>query len=295
MPDEQVTGLLKTPGLRVLVAKTGRLCRRARDIHACHPASAALLAQGLTAGILMASLQKERARVNLQLECDGPVRGMFVDANSDGTVRGYVKNALVEFVGSSRAFEWRPVLGNSGYLSVLRDRGEGEHYRSSVELQAFDFAQDLRRFFEVSEQLRTSVWLDQIPAAGELLHEVWGMFLQPLPEADMQAFEAQTARLSSQAGFATLVRANASVTAEQMVSLLFPEEPVAVMAKRAVSYQCTCSKERVLQALAAIGRQELEDILVKEGRAEMTCEFCRTQYEISGQEIRTLLGGGAQA
>src|SRR4051812_14441435 len=186
MADELVSALLRAEDLRVVLALTGDLSRRARELAAMRPGSAAMLAQGLTAGLLLAALQKERARLNLQLECDGPLRGLFVDASSTGEVRGYVKNPHVEHLGGEGEFRWRPVLGNTGFLSVLRDQGGGESYRSSVQLARFDLARDLEAFFADSEQLRAEVILGAVPEGEEPLAVVGGWLLQPLPGGDVE-------------------------------------------------------------------------------------------------------------
>ena len=107
----------------------------------------------------MAALQKGQQRVNVQVECDGPLRGLFVDAGADGTVRGYVKNALFQLEAVEGEFKWRPALGNSGFLSVLRDVGS-EYYRSSVELKALSLASDLNYYFDTSEQVTTRLALE---------------------------------------------------------------------------------------------------------------------------------------
>ena len=126
MSDEVFTALLPRPGLRVVAALTTEVSREARSLHQAEPGSAALLSEALTAVALLAALQKEKTRVSLQLECDGPVRGLLVDAEG-GSIRGYVKKPLLTVLGDEGAFHWRPLLGNSGYLSVLRDLGGGEY------------------------------------------------------------------------------------------------------------------------------------------------------------------------
>ena len=62
-----------------------------------------------------------------------------------------------------------------------------------------------------------------------------------------------------------------------------------IMSRYPLRFECTCSRERVKSALLALGREELTDLLQKEGKAEATCQFCTTQYVISGDEIRELL------
>jgi len=292
MADELVSALLGAEDLRVVLALTGELSRHARSLARLRPGSAALLSQGLTAGLLLAALQKERTRLNLQLECDGALRGLFVDAGNSGEVRGYVKNPRVEMVGEEGEFRWRPVLGNRGFLSVLRDQGGGEHYRSSVELARFDLAADLEAYFAGSEQLRTEVLLGAVEEGGEPLAAVGGLFLQPLPGGSAEALASHGARLKARGAFDSALRVGTRAGAAAAVKALFPGADLEVLARYPVSFRCTCSRERVKGALLAMGREELEDLLAKEGQAEVTCQFCSTRYQVGGEEIRKLLEPG---
>src|SRR5215472_6066245 len=186
MPDELFTALLPRSNLRVVAALTTEVSREARRLHGAEPGSAALLSEALTAVALLAALQKEKTRVSLQLECDGPVRGLLVDAEGS-SLRGYVKKPLLAVLGAEGAFHWRPLLGNAGYLSVIRDLGEGEVYRSSVELQAFELGRDLERYFAVSDQVESVVRIRTVPSGPEVLGGTGGLLLQKLPGGDAGA------------------------------------------------------------------------------------------------------------
>ena len=158
MADTIVRTLLQDSNLKVSVAVLTQTARDGRQRHHLKAASASLFAQGLLGGALMASLQKGETRINLQLECDGPMRGFFVDAAAAGDIRGYVKNPDVDVELSEGVFQWRAALGNSGFISVLRDMG-GEYYRSSVELVSMRLADDLNHYFKTSDQVATRVAL----------------------------------------------------------------------------------------------------------------------------------------
>ncbi|HEX8818883.1 MAG TPA: Hsp33 family molecular chaperone HslO [Archangium sp.] len=291
MADELVSGLLKQTDLRVVLVTASELSRRARELHRSATASALLMAQGLTAGALLASLQKSDSRVNLQLECDGPLRGLFVDGDTTGVLRGYAKNPLITHVGNEGEYHWRPALGNKGFLSVLRDLGGGEYYRSSVELESFDLARDLERYFTISDQLPTRVYLSVLPARGdgaaEPLGTVAGLLLQPLPNGDQEAFRALGDKLAQQ--FEPTVRAQSSQGALGLLKALVPQADLEVMSRYPVSFTCSCSKDRVKRALLSLGRDELEDILATDGKAEADCHFCTTHYVVDGEELRALL------
>jgi molecular chaperone Hsp33 len=295
MADELVSGLLKKTDLRVVLALTTDLSRQARATHGTAPAAAALLSQALTTAALMGALQKHDARINLQVECDGPLRGLFVDGDASGLVRGYVKNLHVEYVGAEGQYHWRPVLGNKGFLSVLRDLGDGEYYRSAVELVHFDLAADMERYFHQSDQVPSHLLLAQLPTGGDgaadSLGIVAGLLVQPLPGADMDAFKALGVRLRGD--FEAVLKAHAPAGATAVLRALLPEPDFEVMSRYPLRFGCSCTKERVKRALLAMGREELTDLLEKEGQAEATCQFCTTRYVIPGEEIREMLRAGA--
>src|SRR5262249_51825038 len=130
MSDEVFSALLPGSGLRVVAALTTEVSREARRLHEAEDGSAALLSEALTAVTLLGALQKEKTRVSLQLECDGPVRGVFVDADA-GSLRGYVKHPGPAVVGAGGTVHLRPPLRGRGHPPVLPDMGVGAYHPSS--------------------------------------------------------------------------------------------------------------------------------------------------------------------
>jgi len=261
--------VLPAADLKWAVCLTAGLRDEARERHGMSEAAGELMGQAIAASALLAALEKGGTRINLQLECDGPLRGLFVDASAEGGVRGYVKNIELPALAAA--------LGKAGYLSVLRDLGRGEHYRSSVELSAMELATDLERYFAVSDQVPTRVALS---SAG-------GVLLQCLPGADPCVLERLGAPMRQQ-----LEQALASGSAATAARVLFAEEPFDVLATYPLEWKCTCSKDRVLRALATLGSEELLDMIAKEGKAAAKCQFCGRAYEVSGDELKTLLPKG---
>jgi len=195
MSDRLCRGLVPHGGLRAVYARVGDIARMARVLHGLYPTAAQLFAEALAAGAVLGALQKHDGRVNLQLECDGPLAGLFVDADHAGNVRGYVRRPSVNFPGDPVRGA-RAALGGSGFLSVLRDLG-GQHYRSAVELSAFDLAEDLRRWFRASEQVDTALDLAVVGRGGEPLAEVAALLVQKLPDGDPAALASGSRGASS--------------------------------------------------------------------------------------------------
>ncbi|HUB06593.1 MAG TPA: Hsp33 family molecular chaperone HslO [Myxococcales bacterium] len=287
--DHLLRGLLRGPGVRVLAAFSTAASRKARDSHGCAPTSAALLAQGLTAGALLAAaLEKEEARVNLQLECDGPARGLFVDAGTDGSLRGYVKNPKVYFSsGPGEPLAPERALGRKGYVSVLRDLGEGELYRGFVELEACELGQDLERYFRVSEQVETAVGLSVLADGAEPLGAAGGVLVQRLPGGDAAAVERARRALRSGALDAALREGRTGSALFEALDL--GDGPLELLSDLPLELRCRCSREKAVGAVLAMGLEEMRSLLADVGEAKMSCEFCGARYHVSGPELRALI------
>lgn len=54
-------------------------------------------------------------------------------------------------------------------------------------------------------------------------------------------------------------------------------------------YKCDCSKEKMENALIAIGKDELEKIINEDGKAELVCHFCNKKYEFNKEEFKKIL------
>ncbi len=263
--------------------------RKARDSHGCAPTSAALLAQGLTAGALLAaSLEKQVARVNLQVACDGPAGGLFVDAGTDGTFRGYVKNPGVFFTtGPNEPLAPERALGRKGYVSVLRDLGGGDIYRGMVELEACELGQDLERYFRVSEQVETAVGLHVVADGDETLGHVAGVLVQRLPRGDEATVERARQVLRS-GGLEDTLRAGRTGSA-LFERLELGDQAVELLSDSPLELRCKCSRDKAVGAILAMGLEEMRSLFAEIGEAKITCEFCGTHYHVPGPELLKLI------
>lgn len=54
-------------------------------------------------------------------------------------------------------------------------------------------------------------------------------------------------------------------------------------------YKCDCSKEKMENALIAIGKEELEKIIKEDEKAELVCQFCNNKYNFNKEELEKLL------
>jgi molecular chaperone Hsp33 len=281
--DRLVRGILPAQGLRAVFVRAGDTARMARVLHGLYPTAARLFAEALAAGLIVGALQKDKARVNLQVECDGPIRGLLVDADAEGSVRGTVRRPEVHFPGDP-AQGAKAALGGSGFLSVLRDLGGGNWYRAHVELRDLSIPGDLSRYFAESEQVETALDIAVLHRDDEPLADVAGLLVQKLPDGDPAAIARARAAF---AGGKLRSSLEAGRAPQEVISDV-AGEGFELLADLEVAYRCGCSYERARTAVSALGREELEDVLRKERKAEITCEFCRQHYVVGEDELRSI-------
>ena len=286
MSDRIVRALLTDSNLLTVACVATQVAREARQRHGLAPSSAALLGEALSAGLMVASLQKaEGTRVNLQVECDGPARGLFVDADPEGRTRGYVRNRTIRFPSTPR-FHTAPLLGMTGYVSVLRSVG-GEIYRGAVNIETGDLSRDLESYFATSDQTDTAIQLEAIATDGDELGWVGGVLIQRLPDGDAVALARLRERLKFGA-IETAVR-DGFTTAHALLGALLGEHTSDLIADQAALYHCSCSRERVFRALTVLPNVDLVEMITQEHKAEVDCEFCGQHYDITERELREIL------
>ena len=291
MADKLIRATAADSGIRAVGVITTNLTDEARQRHGLSYVATAALGRTMTAGLLLASsMKKERSRVNIRIQGNGPLGSILVDAGLDGTVRGYVQNPHVELPPNAVGkLDVGGAVGKEGYLYVIRDVGYGFPYSSTVELISGEIGDDIANYLVNSEQTPSALLLGVFVGA-EGVTAAGGLLLQVMPKAarDQSLVELLESRIAGLTGFTPLLRAGKSLS-DIMEELLGDLELSIFPETQMLRFHCPCSFNRVLGALKMLGEAELQDMIEKDEGAEATCQFCGEIYQATEKELNQLI------
>lgn len=252
-----------------------------RDILATHhypPAVANLLGEFCAAVSLLSATLKFEGSLILQVRGDGEVPLIMAEANAQGEIR-----AIAQGAQHAMSDDFQRLLG-SGQLAITIDPKQGKRYQGIVTLDGSSLGTCLENYFRQSEQLSTRLWLgaDGQCAAGLLLQEL------PSPHPDPQQWQHVSTLADTLTGDELL-----TLDTETLLYRLYHQDPLRLFEPKAICFKCSCSRERIEQALRSLGEDEIDSILAEQGQVETHCEFCNRRYVFLAAELgsRTVEGG----
>ncbi len=240
----------------------------------------------LGAGLMSANL-KGTDSISIKIECSGPIKGLTVEANAFGEVRGFLKNIQIPIDKPMADFNLAPFFGD-GFLSVIRYLADAKQpFTGKIRLKYGNIAQDLANYFLTSEQIPTAFNLSiKYDKQGEVTG-AGGLFLQAMPGA-ADALTAELEELVIE--FPSLGEVFAKEQApETLIQDAFQKYSPAILAHKRIEFMCHCSPERLRGVLAMLPMGELKDIRDKGPfPLEMRCHYCNTLYYFDKEEIQNI-------
>ena len=280
--------------IRLLSAVTTDLVAEGCRRHRTAPTASAALGRALTGALLLGRTYKDLEYLTLRFDCQGQLGSITAEASAHGTVRGYVRNPLAHLPPNARGkLDVGGIVGG-GTLYVIREAGfeiglMKEPYYGSVPIVSGEIAEDLAHYFAKSEQIQSAIALGVfVEAEMERVTAAGGYLIQAMPDADPKLLAQIEAAVADAPQVTDMLRRGAD--AEMMLQTVLGDLlTFDVLASHPVEYRCKCSRERVVNIVTALGRDEVEDMLVKDKGAELTCHFCNEVYYLDEGALLEIL------
>lgn len=266
-------------GVRGEFVCLGASWQAVRDRHDYPLLVEAQLGKALTSVLLLSGTIKFKGSLILQLQGDGRVQALVAQATEQRTIRGMAR--FDEALRDGQAIDGEALLGQAR-LVLTAESPKGERYQGIVPVDGGDVASAVEGYFVQSEQLPTRLWL-----AADAQHAA-GLFLQRLPGTQGEDEHWQrVCMLADTLKDEELL----NLDARQLLHRLFHEEDLRLFEPEPVAFRCSCSRERIGDALASLGEGEVAQMLEEMGSIEVDCEFCNAHYAFDTVDAAALFAG----
>lgn len=273
----------------VIAADTTDVVARAEQIHKTSAVNTAALARLMTAASMMGDMLKGKDdSITLRLNGGGPAGSVIAVSDSDGNVRGYVQNPVVEIpLNEAGKLDVKGTVGTNGYLFVMKDIGLNEPYVGQTQIVSGEIAEDITNYYATSEQTPTVCALGVLVNPDLTVAAAGGFMIQLLPgcpeemidkiEYAMQDIEPVTTMLSN------------GMSPDDIAKRALKNISIDKLDESKIEYRCNCSKERVEAALISTGRESLEEMAASDEDTCVECHFCDRVYKFTPDDIKKLL------
>ena len=272
--------------IRAFAITSREMVETAREHHNTSPVATAALGRLLSAGAMMGVMMKgEKDMLTIMMKGDGPINGVTVTADSHGNVKGYVGNPNVIIPANyAGKLDVGAAIGY-GTLTVIKDMGLKEPYSSQVPLGTSEVAEDLTYYFAASE-VPSAVGLGVLMSKDNTVKQAGGFIVQLMPFAEEEVIDKLEKRINSISSVTEMLEKG--MTPEDILTEVMGDMGVEFTDKIETGFKCTCSKEKIVKALAGISKKDLDEIINDGKEIDVKCDFCNTTYKFSVEELKTL-------
>ncbi len=274
---------------------------------------AALVAEAALLTALIGAAMKLRWKLSLQIRGDGPVRLIATDyfapqeEGAPAQIRAWASYDE-EDLTDAPGFEQ---LGQGVFGILIHQGDDMKPYQGITPLAGGSLAACAGTYFAQSEQIATRFALMSAEATqpgGDPAWRAGGVMLQQLPEAGMgvapeaeadgdglMTADAVAAMGSDEEGWN---RANILldtvdaheligplVSPEALLVRLFHEERPRIFPVQRVEFGCTCSEDRVRNAMSIYSSRDIGHMTTDDGKVTADCQFCGAHYEFEPDEL----------
>lgn len=280
--DKLIRALACEGRVSVQIVSTRNMSEEARERHDMWPTATATLSRVMSmASIMGAQLKGKKEKISIQIQGDGEIGTILVDANGEGDVRGFVQNPHIHYqYNNTNELAVGVAVGRNGSLTVTKDLGLKDKFSGQVELQTGELGEDFAYYYTLSEQIPSLVALGAAIASDNSVLASGGILIQLLPDAteeDIKKCEALAPRLEK---ISTLIKEN---EINDIIHSLFDD--IQILEEREVRFKCSCSHATMKRALLTLTKEERQQLIEEDHGAEIVCHWCEEAYQFTEQEL----------
>jgi molecular chaperone Hsp33 len=234
------------------------------------------LGEALVSCLLLTGTIKFEGQLSVQFQGDSRLPLLLAQCDHQGNLRAYAKfeENLSDKDYASAFLEGKMAITINQYTNT-------ESYQSLVPIKSTSLAEILMHYFIHSEQITTGIWL----AVKD--NKAAGMLIQLLPGQNSEQRE-EFWEYAMQIGKTITEDELLNLDNETLLHRLYHETELRIFEPTFARFHCSCTVEKMQQAIKILGQKEANKILQDQEKIEIHCEFCNHHYSFDAIDVTML-------
>ena len=285
--DKIIKTISENGSFRAYVLDSTETVRTAQEKHQTQASSTVALGRTLIASQILAANEKGQTKITVKILGTSSLGAIITVADTEGNVKGYVQNPGVDIKKTATGEVLvGPFVGQGEFL-VITDYGTGNPYNSMTPLISGEIGEDLAFYLTESQQTPSAVGLNVLLDENDKVKVAGGFLVQVLPGAKEDEIARFEKRIQEMPAISRLLESDDHI--EALLAAIYGDEPYKRLSEEEIRFQCDCSQERFMNALATLPKADLEEMRDQDQGAEIVCQFCQTAYYFDQNDLEELI------
>ena len=242
MEDYLLKAIALEGKVRAYAINSTQLVRELQQRHHTWATASAALGRTATIGAMMGAMLKDKEKLTIQVQGDGPLGQIVIDANANGEVRGYVSNPQIDLPKNEKGkLDVASAVGK-GNIYVIKDLGLKEPYRGSTPIISGEIGEDFASYFARSEQIPSAVAVGVLVNTDHRIRASGGVIIQVLPGLSNDEIERLETAVIGLDSVSKLI--DQGLTPKDILEKIFGKQ-FKVLEQLKIRFKCNCSRERI--------------------------------------------------
>ena len=251
-----------------------------------YPSALAAVGRVMAFTTMMGGMLKLEETVTVKVEGDGPIGLIMAEADAHGHVRAYASNPHCHFeYNDLNKLNVKQTVGTMGYISVIKDLKLKEPFIGTIPIINGELGEDFAYYLAVSEQVPSVVSLGVLVNEDNKSVSAGGFIVQLLSNTSDEVIDKLEAKIRNMPSMSELFSSGYTI---DDIGRNLGDDSYEVVDKLPVSFKCTCSKERFSSGIISLGKDEIQEIIDQDHKANTICHFCGREYNFTEEELTEL-------
>jgi len=277
----------------IICANTTEMVDEIRKLQDLTPTTTAVMGRFATISGMMGftDIKEDDDRLTIQIRGGGPIGSLISVVRKDGNItkiKAYMDNPFVEVpLKENGKIDVGSAVGSAGFLNIIKKNEMVEEgYNGLVPLVSGEIAEDFANYFVKSDQKPT------VLALGVLVNKLGvkasgGYLINLMPDATEEDINKIEEALQKAPSISQMLADNKSL--KEIAEIVTGDKVKLLDDNLKIKFECDCSKENFERGLISLGKDELKEIIEKDGKADIICHFCNKEYHFTKEELEKLL------